>query len=86
MNDKLSQAYLSIKESEDKLKKHQIHLEDMVEQRNKELLRQQVFTDAVLDNINDGIVACDADGTLSLFNKAIAFDILYYLLAFLLNL
>jgi PAS domain S-box-containing protein len=35
-----------------------------------ELNRQQLFLKAVLDNIEDGIVACDSDGKLSLFNRA----------------
>jgi two-component system cell cycle sensor histidine kinase/response regulator CckA len=33
------------------------------------LRRVQVFTSALLENILDGVVACDADGTLVLFNK-----------------
>jgi PAS domain S-box-containing protein len=35
-----------------------------------QLNRQQLFLKAVLDNIEDGIVACDSDGMLSLFNRA----------------
>ncbi|MEJ2693854.1 MAG: ATP-binding protein, partial [Candidatus Thiodiazotropha sp.] len=35
-----------------------------------ELNRQQLFQKAVLDNIEDGIVACDRGGNLSLFNRA----------------
>ncbi len=34
------------------------------------LARQQEFTQAVLENMADGIVACDAVGTLTLFNRA----------------
>jgi len=34
------------------------------------LARQQEFTQAVLENMADGIVACDAGGTLTLFNRA----------------
>ncbi|MCG6535368.1 MAG: PAS domain S-box protein, partial [Syntrophales bacterium LBB04] len=38
--------------------------------RAKEALRgAQVFTSALLENILDGVVACDADGTLVLFNR-----------------
>jgi PAS domain S-box-containing protein len=35
-----------------------------------QLNRQQLFLKAVLDNIEDGIVACDSEGKLSLFNRA----------------
>ncbi len=34
------------------------------------LLREKSFLEAVLENIEDGIVACDGDGTLTLFNRA----------------
>ena len=34
------------------------------------LARKQEFLNAVLDNIRDGIVACNADGVLTLFNRA----------------
>lgn len=35
-----------------------------------ELADRQVFTDALLDNVQVGIVACDRDGRLTTFNKA----------------
>jgi PAS domain S-box-containing protein len=38
--------------------------------RLEDALRQaQVFASALLENILDGVVACDADGTLALFNR-----------------
>ena len=41
------------------------------QEKNLEALaRKQEFLNAVLDNISDGIVACDADGVLTLFNPA----------------
>tara|TARA_R110001583_G_scaffold43015_1_gene136707 strand:- start:4182 stop:7058 length:2877 start_codon:yes stop_codon:yes gene_type:complete len=40
------------------------------EREKPNFLRSQQFTAAVLDSIEDGIVACDAEGTLTLFNKA----------------
>ena len=39
-------------------------------QANAELVQQQTFVDAILDNVAEGIVACDADGRLKLFNAA----------------
>ena len=35
-----------------------------------ELDRDKNFLEALLDNLSDGIVACDADGVLTLFNRA----------------
>ena len=35
------------------------------------LAREQQFLAAVLDNVESGIVACDADGVLTLFNRAL---------------
>lgn len=32
--------------------------------------KQQIFQKAILENIQDGIVACDAEGTVNLFNRA----------------
>ena len=55
---------------EHELEQHRHHLETLIEARTTELLRQQTFTEAVLNNISDGIVACDQHGLLSLFNHA----------------
>jgi PAS domain S-box-containing protein len=40
------------------------------EQATHALAKKQEFLNAVLDNIRDGIVACDANGILTLFNPA----------------
>lgn len=45
-------------------------LENLVVQRTNELDRQRVFLNAILDNVTEGIVACDSDGRLKLFNAA----------------
>ena len=45
-------------------------LESRVEERTAQLQHEKQFAEAVLDNITDGIVACDASGTLTLFNRA----------------
>ncbi|MDH5484863.1 MAG: response regulator [Gammaproteobacteria bacterium] len=52
------------------LEQHQEHLEELVDERTRELSHQKAFSETVLDNISDGIVACDANGMLSLFNRA----------------
>jgi len=56
--------------TEAELERHRNDLEGVVKERTKELLHQQAFTAAVLDNISDGVVACDAQGSLSIFNRA----------------
>ncbi len=71
---KLGQAFDAMLDTlvqrEDELQEHRDHLEEEVRQRTSELRRQQAFSQAVLENINDGIVACDGEGTLSYFNRA----------------
>ncbi|HRD90544.1 MAG TPA: histidine kinase dimerization/phospho-acceptor domain-containing protein, partial [Accumulibacter sp.] len=49
---------------------HRRHLEETVAQRTAELRHQQAFTEAVLENISDGVVASDELGRLSFFNRA----------------
>lgn len=46
--------------------------EDISERKNAEavLEKQQIFLGTLLENISDGIVACDERGMLSLFNRA----------------
>ena len=65
------------KQAEQALKAYQEHLEELVEERTEELEKsnarlqqEKAFTAGVLENIEDGIVACDKDGELSLFNRA----------------
>lgn len=60
----------TLAKSEKELQQHRDHLADLVEVRTVELKRQQLFTQAVLENISDGIVACDSNGVLSYFNRA----------------
>lgn len=47
-------------------------VEDITERKQAEyeLQQEREFLKAVLNNIQDGVVACDAKGTLSLFNRA----------------
>ncbi|HRD68449.1 MAG TPA: ATP-binding protein, partial [Candidatus Competibacter sp.] len=59
-----------ILKSHQELEDHRRHLEETVAQRTAELRRQQVFSEAVLDNISDGVVASDETGRLSFFNRA----------------
>ncbi len=46
------------------------HLEKLVQQRTAELVREHRFLEAVLENVADGIIACDAHGKLKLDNRA----------------
>ncbi len=45
-------------------------LEKRVNKRTLELNRQQIFLGTVLENISDGIMVCDEQGRLSLYNQA----------------
>jgi PAS domain S-box-containing protein len=45
-------------------------LERLVAERTTKLREQQIFTNAILDTVSEGIAACDADGNLRLFNAA----------------
>ncbi|MET0092800.1 MAG: PAS domain S-box protein [Sedimenticola sp.] len=58
------------KQAEAELLRHRDHLEELAAERTVELRHQQAFTEAVLENISDGIVACNEEGVLSLFNRA----------------
>ncbi|WP_028582550.1 sensor domain-containing diguanylate cyclase [Desulfogranum japonicum] len=42
----------------------------LLKQAEQEVMYQQKVQEAVLDNITDGIIACDAAGNLTLFNRA----------------
>jgi PAS domain S-box-containing protein len=42
----------------------------LVEERTLALQEQKIFLNAILDNVAEGVVACDADGKLQLFNAA----------------
>jgi len=52
------------------LAKSNTSLEQRVHERTAELERQHIFLEVVLDSIKDGIVACDENGDLTLFNQA----------------
>jgi PAS domain S-box-containing protein len=58
------------KQSEAELARYRQQLEELVAQRGSELRRQRSFVEAVLENLADGIIACDEHGKLSLFNPA----------------
>jgi PAS domain S-box-containing protein len=66
----ISEDITEQKQAEKELEKHRVHLQELVEERTDELERQSTFVSAVLENISDGVVACDKDGLLSLFNRA----------------
>jgi two-component system NtrC family sensor kinase len=65
------------KRAEQELRQAKEALESVVKERTLELqaivaqLRQeQEFTHVVVENVSDGVVACDAEGRLKLFNRA----------------
>ncbi|HYO26333.1 MAG TPA: PAS domain S-box protein [Lacipirellulaceae bacterium] len=55
---------------EQRLREVQSDLERRVEERTQQLTRETSFLQAVLENIEDAVVACDSDGVLTLFNRA----------------
>jgi len=58
------------KRNEEALQKVNQELEQRVQERTRSMENQQAFLKAILENITDGIVACDGNGVLSLFNRA----------------
>jgi PAS domain S-box-containing protein len=70
MSRKIEGQFRAIQQTEAELIQHRDNLEKLVAQRTSELRRQQAFVEAVLENLSDGIVACDERGNLSLFNRA----------------
>ncbi|PKO34299.1 MAG: hypothetical protein CVU34_07765 [Betaproteobacteria bacterium HGW-Betaproteobacteria-7] len=70
MAETIEAQFRAIQQTEAELIQHRDNLEKLVAQRTGELRRQQAFFEAVLENLSDGIVACDEHGNLSLFNRA----------------
>ena len=54
--------------AEESLRHAHRQLEDRVAERTAELVRANEFLDALLENVQTGVVACDAAGVLTLFN------------------
>ncbi len=70
LSDTYERAIRNEARSRQELEQSHAELETRVRDRTKELQHQQQFLSAVLENIEAGIVACDQNGRLTLFNRA----------------
>ena len=68
--DELETLAFAFDQRTDELKQIMQELEQRVTERTEELNKQQVFLKTVLENIEDGIIACDEQGLLLLHNHA----------------
>ena len=66
----IGQMQVDIIKREQELAESNKLLEQRVEERTAELNQQHIFLETVMENIKDGIVACDEKGVLTLFNQA----------------
>jgi len=57
------------KEADEEIRQLNTHLEGRVQQRTAELQRQEHLNHVLLESLNEGVVACDTNGILTLFNK-----------------
>ncbi|TAL06487.1 MAG: PAS domain S-box protein [Verrucomicrobia bacterium] len=57
------------KRSEEELRKFNVGLEELVAKRTAEVRQQEELNRRLLENLTEGVVACDAEGRLSLFNR-----------------
>ncbi|HUG54483.1 MAG TPA: response regulator, partial [Vicinamibacteria bacterium] len=69
-SEELSSSNQQLEEARLRLEEQALGLERIVEERTRELLEEQQLKAAVLDSVEAGIVACDAKGMLTLFNRA----------------
>jgi len=65
INEMRNQLNITLEE----LALHKDHLEEKVSLRTKELQHERAFMAGVLENIEDGIIACDSEGKLSISNR-----------------
>ena len=68
--DELESLAMAFDQRTHELKKIQQELEHRVNTRTREFKKQQIFLQTVLENIEDGIIACDEQGLLLLHNHA----------------
>lgn len=69
-NQTLQAEVLDRIRAEEELRRVQAGLEETVATRTSDLARANDFLNALLESIQDGIAACDANGILTLFNRA----------------
>ncbi len=62
-------ALLGLKQKSDDLSRMNSELELRVKQRTKAVTRERIFLETVLENIEDGVIVCDENGELVLFNQ-----------------
>lgn len=58
------------READEEIRQLNTHLEHRVQQRTAELQRQEHLNHVLLESLNEGVVACDTNGILTLFNKS----------------
>ncbi len=60
----------ALRENQEALRRANADLEARIAERTTTLTETNGFLQALLENVQDGIVACDANGVLTLFNRA----------------
>lgn len=67
----VSRDITSQRQAEEQIRQLNTSLERRVQERTGELQREKKLNHQLLENLAEGVVACDTEGTLTLFNKTI---------------